>query len=59
MCKLGRGVQVQVTHMGAQARVYKVKGITREGASRLMFMNEQEDREMSVQEYFEGRYSMK
>ena len=51
-------LQVEVTHMGAARRKYRVKDLTDEGADRLTFFNEQEGREMTVQEYFEQRYHM-
>lgn len=52
-------LQVQVTHMGDAVRRYTVKGLTKDGASSLLFHNKQEDREMSVKEYFEARYRMR
>ncbi len=41
---------------GMSKRGYKCVGLTDESADEAMFMNAQENREMSVAEYFEGRY---
>ena len=41
---------------GMNKRGYKCAGLTDESADEAMFMNNQENREMSVAEYFEGRY---
>jgi len=50
--------QVEVTHLGKKKRKYRVKGLE-QAANRLMFRNEQENRDMSVAEYFEATYHIK
>ena len=47
--------QVEVTHLGNKKRKYRVKGLE-QAADRLTFHNEQENRDMSVAEYFEKAY---
>ncbi|KAK9804830.1 hypothetical protein WJX72_007669 [[Myrmecia] bisecta] len=53
------GIKVQVNHAGMVKRTYRTKGITNLGAADAMFENEQENRQMSVAEYFETRYNVK
>jgi hypothetical protein len=48
--------QVQTTHEKMIRRKYKVKMLSNEGASKLMFYSADADREMSVAEYFANRY---
>ena len=47
-------LQVEVIHMGN--RNYKVRDLTSEGASELMFFNDDINEEQSVAQYFERRY---
>lgn len=49
---------MEVTHLGAKKRKYRVKGLER-GADQLTFHNEQESRDMTVAEYFEKQYKMR
>lgn len=48
-------LQVVVTHGGPRARQYKVKDLL-PGANSLMFTNEREGKDMSVEAYFLERY---
>ena len=56
--RLRVAAQVEVTHLGKKKRKYRVKGLE-QAANRLMFRNEQENRDMSVAEYFEATYHIK
>ena len=47
-----------MTHLGNKKRKYRVKGLE-QAADRLTFHNEQENREMSVAEYFDTAYGRK
>lgn len=40
-------------------RGYRATGLTEEPVSEAMFMNEQEDREMSVAAYFQQQYGIR
>lgn len=60
MCLLtsANGKQVKIESMGRVAeRTYKVKELTSDAAQDARFFNQQEDREMTVAEYFSVRYS--
>ena len=49
--------QIMVQPFGGMSkRGYKCVGLTEESSDEAMFMNAQENREMSVTEYFQGRY---
>ncbi|KAK9827384.1 hypothetical protein WJX81_005044 [Elliptochloris bilobata] len=51
------GIRVETSHVGKRA--YKVKGLTERGTAHMMFFNSEENREMSVAEYFEIRYKVR
>ena len=44
---------------GAVRRRYRAKGLTDKGPRDLVFHNEQEQRDMTVLEYFERQYNIK
>ena len=48
--------QVKVQHMGPRSRVFKVKSLTAEGASRLEFDDPNGNR-ISVADYFKAKYN--
>lgn len=52
-------VQVEVRKDGQVRRRYRAKGLTDKGPRDLVFFNEQEQRDMSVLEYFERQYEIK
>ena len=54
--ELALALQVEVIHMGNQRRNYKVKDLSSEGASELIFFNNEINEEQSVAAYFEQRY---
>ena len=58
-CPFCQAVQVEVRKDGQVRRRYRAKGLTDKGPRDLVFFNEQEQREMSVLEYFERQYEIK
>ena len=50
--------QVEVTHLGPKKRKYRVTGIEKP-ANALTFPNEQENRDMTVADYFEKQYNLR
>lgn len=49
---------MEVTHLGNKKRKYRVKGLERP-ADQLTFHNEQENRDMTVAEYFQKTYNLR
>jgi eukaryotic translation initiation factor 2C len=51
------GLRVEVLHRGAQRRKFRVCGVTRLGADKLTFPDDETGAEVSVAEYFKGAYA--
>ncbi len=58
-CPVHYAVQVEVRKDGQVRRRYRAKGLTDKGPRDLVFFNEQEQRDMSVLEYFERQHEIK
>ena len=57
-CPVHHAVQVEMRMGGAVRRRYRAKGLTEKGPRDLVFFNEQEQKDMTVLEYFERQYSI-